>query len=91
MLKEYDSVAPLDEYIGTKNELIQSRKLVVLFCECIHNNPYLSPIGRFLLKKLSLNMMNQIPVNLWIGFANNETSDGVSSAKGTDYSEVAVT
>jgi hypothetical protein len=57
MLKEFDSAAPLDEYIGTKNELIQIRKLVVLFCESIDNNPYISPIGRFLLKKLSLNIL----------------------------------
>jgi hypothetical protein len=57
MLKEYDSAAPLDEYIGSETELKQFRDLVVLYCESIDNNPYLSPIGRFLLKKLSLNIL----------------------------------
>jgi len=59
MLKEFDSVAPLDDYIGTKNELNQIRNLVVLFCESVDNNPFISPIGRFLLKKLALNILRK--------------------------------
>jgi len=57
MLKEFDRIAPLDEYIGTRNELIQIRNVAALFCKSIDNNPYLSPIGRFLFKKLSLNIL----------------------------------
>jgi len=57
MLKEFDSIAPIDEYIGSRNELIQIRNVVALFCKSIDNNPYLSPIGRFLLKKLSVSIL----------------------------------
>jgi hypothetical protein len=57
MLKEFDRIAPLDEYIGTRNELNQIRNVVALFCKSIDNNPYLSPFSRFLLKKLSLNLL----------------------------------
>ena len=56
-LKEFDGAAPLDKYVGTEEELSQIRKLLALFCESIDNNPYLSPIGRFLLKKLSLSIL----------------------------------
>ncbi|MGV7224781.1 MAG: sulfotransferase family protein [Nitrospinales bacterium] len=55
ILKEFDSAAPLDEYIGTKEELKQVRKLVISSCEGIDNNPFLSSIGRFLIKKIFLN------------------------------------
>ena len=51
-LTEFDGAAPLDKYVGTEEELSQIRKLLALFCESIDDNPYLSPIGRFLLKKL---------------------------------------
>lgn len=57
MLKEFDSAAPLDKCIGTKKELKQVRDLVVLFCESIDNNPFFSSIGRFLFKKLALNVL----------------------------------
>ncbi len=57
MLKEFDSAAPLDEYLGTKEELKQGRKLIVSFCEGIDNNPFLSSIGRFLLKKTTLDIL----------------------------------
>ncbi len=57
MLKEFDSAAPLDEYLGTEEELKQARKLVVSFCEGVDNNPFLSSIGRFLGKKLSLDLL----------------------------------
>jgi hypothetical protein len=54
MLKEFDSAAPLDEYLGTDQELKQVRKLVESYCDGVDNNPFLSPVGRFLLKKNSL-------------------------------------
>jgi hypothetical protein len=57
MLKEFDSAAPLDQYLGTTAELKQNRNLIVSFCEGVDNNPFLSPIGRFLLKKLVLDLL----------------------------------
>jgi len=55
LLKEFDSVAPLDEYMGTEEELNQIRALLISTCEGIDNNPFISPIGRFLIKKMGLN------------------------------------
>jgi hypothetical protein len=57
MLREFDSAAPLDKYLGTEGELKRARMLVVSFCEGVDNNPYLSSIGRFLLKKLALDIL----------------------------------
>jgi hypothetical protein len=57
LLKEYDSAAPLDDYLGTKDELERTRQSVVSYCEGIDSNPFLSPVGRFLLKKISLNWL----------------------------------
>ena len=57
MLKEFDSATPLDQCLGTKAELNQNRNLMMAFCEGVDNNPFLSPIGRFLLKKLALNIL----------------------------------
>ncbi len=48
ILKEFDSAAPLDEYLGTADELKQVRKIVVSFCEGVDNNPFISSTGRFL-------------------------------------------
>jgi hypothetical protein len=56
-LKEFDDAAPLDQYLGTEVELERHRNLVALFCEGIDNNPFLSAIGRFLIKKLALDML----------------------------------
>ncbi|MCP4258720.1 MAG: sulfotransferase [Planctomycetes bacterium] len=57
MLREFDSAAPLDKYLGTEDELKRARMLVVSFCEGIDNNPFLCSIGRFLLKKLALDIL----------------------------------
>lgn len=57
ILKEFDSAAPLDEYLGTQEEINEVRKLIVSYCEGIDNNPTLSSIGRFLLKTISLNTL----------------------------------
>ena len=57
MLKEFDSIDPLDQCLGTKKELKQNRSLLQSFCEGVDNNPFLSPIGRFLFKKLALNIL----------------------------------
>ncbi len=57
MLKEFDSAAPLDQYLGTKEELKKHRQLIVSYCEGIDSNPFLSSIGRFLAKKMSLNLL----------------------------------
>ncbi len=58
VLKAFDSAAPLDELLGTEAELKQIRKIVVSFCKGMDGNPYFSPIGRFLRKKFSLNMLS---------------------------------
>src|SRR6056300_1474249 len=42
MLKEFDSAAPLDAYLGAKEELQQMRKLLTSFCKGIDNNSFLS-------------------------------------------------
>lgn len=54
ILKEFDRIAPLDEYLGSRDELDQVRHLVRLFCESIDANPYLSPIGRMILRRIAL-------------------------------------
>lgn len=54
MLKEFDSAAPFDRYLGTEDELKLSRKLAESYCLGIDKNPFLSPIGRFILKKSAL-------------------------------------
>lgn len=59
ILKEFDRIAPLDEYMGSRDELDQVRNLVMLFCESIDNNPYLSPIGRMLLRKIARNALKK--------------------------------
>ena len=57
ILAEFDSAAPLDEYLGTEEELRKARMLVVSYCEGYDNNPFISPIGRFLGMKLALNIL----------------------------------
>jgi len=59
LLKEFDSVAPLDAYLGTEEELKQLRTLVLSCCEGLDNNPFLSSIGRFLFKKMALDMLKK--------------------------------
>lgn len=81
MLKEYDSAAPLDKCIGTEVELKRVRDLVVLFCESIDNNPFLSSIGRFLLKKLSLNILKNRKRVLQYYHSNKEYIDAGGKLK----------
>ena len=57
LLKEFDKAAPLDECLGTKEELVHIRQLLELYGREIDNNPYLSSVGRFLTKKISLNLL----------------------------------
>ena len=57
MLKEFDSASPLDGCLGTEEELKQVRKLIISFCEGIDNNPFLSSIGRFFIKKFGLELL----------------------------------
>lgn len=52
LVKEFDAAAPLDKYLGTPEELKDNRDLVASFSEAVDNNPYLSSIGRFLLRKM---------------------------------------
>lgn len=57
LLTEFDRAAPLDEYLGTEEELRKARRLVVSYCEGVENNPFISSIGSFLGKKLALNIL----------------------------------
>jgi len=54
ILKEFDSAASLDEYIGEKEDINDMRELVLSHCRGIDENPHLSSIGRFLLKTIEL-------------------------------------
>jgi hypothetical protein len=76
MLKEFDSAAPLDQYLGTKAELKQNRNLIISFCEGVDNNPFLSPIGRFLFKKLVLDMLKNRKKVLQYYHSNKEYIEG---------------
>lgn len=52
MLREFDKSAPLDRYIGDQKDLADMRELLISYCRGIDNNPHLSTIGRFLIKKM---------------------------------------
>ena len=75
MLKEFDSTAPLDACLGTKEELKQVRELIISFCEGIDNNPFLSPIGRFLFKKSAMSMLKNRKNVLQYYHSNKEFID----------------
>jgi len=75
ILKEFDSAAPLDECLGTKHELEDARKLVASFCEGVDNNPFLSPAGRFLHKKITLMWLKNRKKVLQYYHANKEFID----------------
>ncbi len=57
MLKEFDSATPLDACLGTEEELKQVRKFLISFFKGMDNNPFLSSIGRFLFRKIGLDML----------------------------------
>jgi len=57
ILAEFDTAAPLDKYLGTEEELRKARMVVVSYCDGCDNNPFISSIGRFLGKKLALNIL----------------------------------
>lgn len=57
MLKEFDSAAPYDRHQGTKQELLQLRTLLTSYCRGIDHNPYISTIGRYLLKTMGISML----------------------------------
>ena len=50
LLKIFDSTGPLDERWGTQTEINILRETVRLFSRSLDENPYISPIGRVLLK-----------------------------------------
>jgi len=54
MLKEFDSAIPLDKYLGTEEDVNQMRQLLISYCHGIDNNPFLSSIGRFLVRTTGL-------------------------------------
>ena len=50
LLKIFDSTGPLNERWGTQTELSNLRRTVSLFSRAVDENPYVSPIGRVLLR-----------------------------------------
>ena len=54
ILKEFNGAAPLDEYIGSSEDLANMRALVLSHSKGLDENPYISSIGRFLLKTIEL-------------------------------------
>ena len=57
MLKVFDSAAPHEKYQGTEQELDHLRALLSSYCSGIDHNPNISPIGRYLLKTMGVNML----------------------------------
>ena len=57
MLQEFDSSSQIENYIGEKNDIADMRKLLVSYCRGIDNNPHLSAIGRFLIKKIGIDAL----------------------------------
>jgi hypothetical protein len=49
VLKVFDSASPLDENLGTDDDLKQLRNLVKSYSEGIDNNPFLSSMGRYII------------------------------------------
>jgi len=56
-LKEFDSATPYDRHQGTKQELFQLRTFLSSYCSGIDHNPYITSIGRYLLKTMGLDML----------------------------------
>lgn len=54
VLEGFDSAAPFDEVLGSEEELRRLRGVVESFCRNIDGNPFLHPVGRFLIRKLSV-------------------------------------
>jgi hypothetical protein len=57
MLKSFESAPPYDKHQGTEQELDLVRTLMLSYCSGIDQNPYISPIGRYLLKTMGMNML----------------------------------
>jgi hypothetical protein len=57
MVKEFNSAAPLDQCLGTAEELKQNLDVMVSFCDGVDNNPFLSAVGRFLVRKIALDSL----------------------------------
>ena len=52
LLKIFDSTGPLDERWGTQGEINDLREIIALFNRSLDENPYVSPIGRILLRRV---------------------------------------
>jgi len=57
MQAEFDRSIPFHKYLGTEQELAQTKRQMEIMCDGIDNNPFLSPNGRFLFKKITLGML----------------------------------
>lgn len=56
-LREFDRAGPHDEVLGSRQELDRIRALLEFGCAGLDGNPYLSPVGRFLLKKIGVGFL----------------------------------
>jgi len=54
---------------------LQNRHLVALFCEGVDGNPYLSPMGRFLLKRIAIEQLKKRKKVLQYYYTNKEFID----------------
>jgi len=57
MLQEFDKSSPIEKYIGEQKDLSDMRNLLISYCRGIDNNPHLSAIGRFLIKKIGIDAL----------------------------------
>lgn len=57
MLQEFDKAASIERYIGKQKDLADMKWLLTSYCRGIDNNPHLSPIGRFLIKKIGVDAL----------------------------------
>lgn len=57
VLKIFDSASPFDENLGTDDDLKQLRNLVKSFSEGIDNNPFLSPMGRYIIQSNAIKFL----------------------------------
>lgn len=57
MLDEFDRAAPLDDVLGTREEIAQTRNLVELAAKGFDANPFLSDEGRLLLQLFTMSVL----------------------------------
>ncbi|MFH1053110.1 MAG: sulfotransferase [Candidatus Woesearchaeota archaeon] len=82
MLEEFDSAAPLDAHLGTPEDVRHVRDLVELFGKGIDDNPFISSIGRFLIRENSLGLLKNRRQTLQFYHQNRAFIDTNGKVKG---------